>query len=412
VTIRIDMRQVALVIARAVDLVGVDDVRHGRRVAVLAAACAKRLGWDAGEQSLLFDAGLLHDCGVSSTRVRRTLGGGLDWDGAHEHAERGHHLLAAFPPLAHLAPIVLHHHTRWDRSQELEPRLRLRANLLFLADRVDMSAAPHYAEDSLLLHALEVRDLIDRHRGLHFAPELVEAFLAASLAESFWLALHPDFIEQEVAAMTPCGEGRPIGLGELRQLGLLIARIIDAKSRFTTDHSLGVARLAVRLAQGFGIGGERLERVEVAGLLHDIGKLQIPDDVLESRDPLSPTGRAVMRKHSFATWQILRRIGGLEEIAHWASRHHESLDGDGYPFRFLAGDLSLEARIIKVADVYQALAQDRPYRGPMAAPDILAVLREMQASQAVDGRIVDLVAEHLDECHAAAVGAGEPAVTP
>ena len=92
-TIRVDMRQVVLVIANAVDLVGVDDVLHGRRVAVMAAAFAKALGWDRGRQDLLFDAGLLHDCGVSSTRTHRHLVEELDWEGANEHCELGHALL-------------------------------------------------------------------------------------------------------------------------------------------------------------------------------------------------------------------------------------------------------------------------------------------------------------------------------
>ena len=405
--IRVDMRQVVLVIASAVDLVGVDDVLHGRRVAVIAAECARRLRWGRERRNLVFDAGLIHDCGVSSTRVRRHLVDELDWEGAHEHCELGRDLLVDFPPLAPLAPIILHHHTHWDRLGEtdLTPEARLHANLVFLADRVDVNAAPHYADDSLLLHIAEIRNLIDRHRGVHFAPELVEAFLAASLAESFWLALDADFLPQEVAAMGCDPQERTIGLGELRALGLIIARIVDAKSHFTTDHSLGVARLATFLAGRVGIAGDHLERVEVAALLHDIGKLQIPDEVLESRDRLTPEGRALMKKHSFATWQILRRIGGFEEIARWASEHHESLDGGGYPFRFLAGDLPLESRIIKVADIYQALAQTRPYRGPMAASDILNILRGMQAAQSVDPGVVDVVSRHLEECHAAAVGA-------
>ena len=406
-TIRVDLQQVVLVIASAVDLVGVDDVLHGRRVAVIASSIAKRLGWDGYRQSLLFDAGLLHDCGVSSTRTHRHLVEELDWDGAHEHCALGSTLLAGFGPLAHLAPIVLHHHTHWDRLEALgiEPGLRLAANLIFLADRVDVSAAPHYGDDSLLLQVAATRALIERHRGVHFSPELVAAFLEDSRAEAFWLALTPEFVREEIAARVGSAKELPIGLGELRQLGLIIARIVDAKSHFTMDHSLGVARLAALIAQRLGIAEEHRERIEVAALLHDIGKLQIPDELLESRDKLTPEGRALMKKHSFATWQILRRIGGLEEIALWACEHHESLDGGGYPFRFFAAELSLEARIIKVADVYQALAQQRPYRGPMAAGDILGVLREMQQQHALDPVIVDVVAGNLGACHEAALTA-------
>ena len=104
--IQIDMRQVVLLIASAVDLVGVDDVLHGRRVAILAVECAKQLGWNQEAQQQLFDAGLLHDLGVSSTRVHRNLVNELDWEGSDLHCEQGHRLLHDFAPLAHLAPLV------------------------------------------------------------------------------------------------------------------------------------------------------------------------------------------------------------------------------------------------------------------------------------------------------------------
>jgi HD-GYP domain-containing protein (c-di-GMP phosphodiesterase class II) len=112
----------------------------------------------------------------------------------------------------------------------------------------------------------------------------------------------------------------------------------------------------------------------------------------------------VMKRHSFATYQILRRIGGFEEIALWAAEHHESLNGNGYPFHLKAEAIPPEARIIKVADIFQALAQHRPYRTPMPTPEILDLLRRMQAENEVDGAIVDLVARHAEECRGSAVG--------
>jgi HD-GYP domain-containing protein (c-di-GMP phosphodiesterase class II) len=95
---------------------------------------------------------------------------------------------------------------------------------------------------------------------------------------------------------------------------------------------------------------------------------------------------------------------GLEELALWASQHHESLNGGGYPFRNTAGDLSLESRIIKVADIYQALAQTRPYRQPLSTSEILQLLRQMEGTLEIDSRLVDFVADHLGGCQQAAVG--------
>ena len=138
--------------------------------------------------------------------------------------------------------------------------------------------------------------------------------------------------------------------------------------------------------------------------MHDIGKLQIPDEILESPQKLTPMERVIMKKHSFATYQLLKRVSGFEELALWASQHHESLHGGGYPFHVSAKELPLESKIIKVADIYQALAQTRPYRQPLEALDILELLRQMQMDYEVDAEMINFVAAHLDGCHKAAVG--------
>jgi putative nucleotidyltransferase with HDIG domain len=402
---RIDMREVVRAIAGAVDLVGVDDVFHGRRVAVIAVECAKRMGWGRETQNLLFDAGLLHDCGVSSTQVHRAIVDAFDSKDAHIHSERGHDLLMHFPPLAHLAPLILHHHSHWEDMEKygLEPTTSRYSNLIFLADRIDVAATPYYADNTLLLQAEKIRTLMDSHRNTLFAPDLVHALLAASRTEAFWLLLDQDFIPQYMSRMALSSRKQNVGVGDLKKLALIVAEIVDVKSHFTTDHSLGVGRLTRLLASEVGIGGEHLDLIEVAALLHDIGKLQIPDEVLESTLKLTAAERAMIKKHAFATYQILKGIGGFDELARWASQHHESLHGRGYPFRMLAGEIPLESRIIKVADIYQALAQDRPYRKPMSETEILGFLRTMQADNEVDPMIIDVVAQHLAECHRAAV---------
>lgn len=403
---QINVQQMVLTLSSAVDLVGVNDVFHGRRVGMMAVECARTLGWDEETRRQLFDAGLLHDCGVSSTREHHQLVNELDWEGSNLHCEKGYGLLRDFAPLAHLAPIVRYHHTHWEHMAGLriEPRIAHHANLIHLVDRVDALAARYYQDESLLLHAGEIRDVISRYRNQFFAPDLVDAFLAASAPEAFWLLLDPAYIPQYVADMNASGVIRPGTLEELKQFAFLIARIVDAKSHFTAEHSLGVARLARFLGEQSGVTGERLEKLEIAALMHDIGKLQVPDELLDSSAVFSPENRSVMKKHSFATYQILRRIGGFEELALWAAEHHESLNGSGYPFHLQAGEIPHEARIIKVADIFQALAQRRPYRAPMPVPKILALLRTMQAAGEVDGAIVDLVALHSEDCRRAAEG--------
>lgn len=400
----VTIRQMVLTLSRAVDLVGVTDVFHGRRVGMMAVECAKALGHDAATQHLLFDAGLLHDCGVSSTKEHHVLVNQFEWEGMGLHCEKGYELLYGFAPLAHLAPLVRHHHTHWEAMPglQIDPKLASHANLIHLVDRVDALSNQYYRDESLLLHVDDIRNLIHRHRSRIFSPELVEAFLDASAPEAFWLQLDPAYAPQYINEMGRFSETRVSTLVELKQFALIIAQIVDAKSHFTAEHSLGVARLSRFLGQLAGFSGEHLDKLEIAALLHDIGKLQIPDDILESHAALSPAEFAIMKKHSFASYQILRQVGGFEELALWAAQHHESPDGSGYPFRLKGEAISLEARVIKIADIYQALAQQRPYRKPAPAAEILSLLRKMQADGEVDGALIDKLAAHLDECHTVA----------
>ena len=401
----IDLRQLVMTIANTVDLVGVDDVLHGRRVGMLACEMARQLGWDEATQLLLYDAGLLHDCGVSSTRVHRRLVADLEWAGSQEHCIRGDELLRDFAPLAHLAPIIRYHHSRWMwlEQQSLPPETACHANLIFLADRIDVLAAPFHADQTVLAHAAGIRERLAAERGRLFAPELIDAFLAISEGEAFWLDLQPDTVHQYQLEMESHGDLRLVGWTEFKRCADIFARIIDAKSPYTEQHSQGVARLSRYLAERMGLDFVACEKIEVAGLLHDIGKLQIPDEIIEGRAALSAQEFNIMKSHSYGTRQVLKRLHAIEEIARWAAYHHETPDGHGYPFHVGGAALPLEARIINVADIFQALAQERPYRAPMAPEDIIAILHERASQGRADPSVVAAVAADLENCHRVAL---------
>lgn len=144
--------------------------------------------------------------------------------------------------------------------------------------------------------------------------------------------------------------------------------------------------------------------IELAGLLHDIGKLRIPDDLLEKPGKLDDTEVILMRRHSFDTYNILKKISGLEQITKWAAQHHERVDGSGYPYHLKKDALSIEARIIEVADVFQALAQKRPYRDSLPPEQILSMLKEQVDSGKLDGDVVALVEANLEASWKAAMG--------
>jgi putative nucleotidyltransferase with HDIG domain len=399
ICLEIDLRQAIYALTDALDLVGVDEVGHGKRVGFMALECARVLPFEEEARLKLFHAALLHDCGVSSTRVHRHLVEELEWDNAEEHCRVGAALLRRFAPLAPLAPVIRYHHQHWDGlgGVGISEEDALFANLIFLVDRVDALTAPHYGKDLLLVrHA--IRERIAGYRGTLFAPELVDAFLQVSAAEAFWLSMEPPHLERFLFEMEREHLPLPIGLAELKQLAQMFANIVDAKSHFTVEHSNGVARLARYLAEKLGLPQARCDMLEVAGLLHDLGKLRVPDEILDKPGPMDERERAVMLRHSFESYQILRRIKGLEEIALWAAYHHEMPAGHGYPFHASSGELGKEARIIAVADVFQALAQNRPYRDGLSSPRIVEMLQEQAAAGHLDREIVALVAKDPEGC--------------
>jgi len=179
-------------------------------------------------------------------------------------------------------------------------------------------------------------------------------------------------------------------------------RAAVAKRPFTAEHSLGVAGLASLLAEKMELGETRRAKLEIAGLLHDVGKLRVPNHILDKPGELDASEREIINTHSFETFQLLRHLHGLEDIAEWAAHHHEEPGGGGYPFRLDASTLPLEARILRIADIFQAMVQDRPYRRGLDKSQVFAFMADMAARGLAESSIVDHLAANRDEAMAAA----------
>ena len=392
-SINADLKQVIYALSDALDLVGIDDVAHGKRVGIMAAECSKTMGFAESETNFIFDVGMLHDIGVSSTQTHKHLVTEFDWKGSQKHAEAGFSLLAEFSPLANMAIPIRYHHTRWEDLLKLNVNLEQaqQANLIFLVDRVDALAVPYYTNNTAIFHKEEIRKQISLQSGKYFAPNLVDAFLETSRTEAFWLLLEPRSIQIYLRDQLSKHHPYSASINELKQLAHLFSHIVDTKSAFTAEHSLGVARLSRLLAEKMGISPETCDQIEIAGLLHDLGKLRVPDEVLDKTAKLDVDERLLINTHSFETFQILNSISGFEDIARWAAYHHEEPDGSGYPFHLKADEIPLEAKIIRVADIFQAVAQDRPYRKGLNTNEVVTVLKSLASEGRIDTEILATV---------------------
>jgi HD-GYP domain-containing protein (c-di-GMP phosphodiesterase class II) len=155
-------------------------------------------------------------------------------------------------------------------------------------------------------------------------------------------------------------------------------QLLDLKDISTGVHSTRLAEWAIRVARKLNIPEEHLYQVEVAALLHDIGKIGVPDAILKKNGPLTTEERTLINRHPEYSWSILRLFPGLEQASLYALHHHENVDGTGYPAGLKGEDIPLVSRIVSVIDAYDAMVSNRCYRKGL--PHAEAVRRLVQSS--------------------------------
>jgi putative nucleotidyltransferase with HDIG domain len=214
------------------------------------------------------------------------------------------------------------------------------------------------------------RRVAKRRRGRWFDPSLVDAFLGFCGDRDFWGALEsPDVSEWEPPDLALAGDDE-----RLDRIAQAFARVIDAKSPFTARHSERVAEIADGIGAALGFDPMARRILLRAGLLHDIGKLAVSNHILDKPGKLTDEEFRAIKTHPVHTLRILERAPCFAELADLAANHHEKLDGSGYPRSLQADDLDLPMRVLAVADIYEALTADRPYRPPLPAEEALGII--------------------------------------
>jgi putative nucleotidyltransferase with HDIG domain len=370
---------------------------HHHQVAYVVLAIGRGLGMDGKDLRRLCCAALLHDVGAVTTGEKVALSK-FEVGEPFEHCDRGRRFLADVPQFAFLGEVLATHHDRWDGPNPSGFRrdgIPLDARIIHLADRLVVAMGDGAGD------ILARRDgILGRLRALGgrvFDPVLVEVLGDVSVPESFWLDLEagdlPALLQEQAGDLLNVR----IAPEELPGIAGLFARVIDAKSIFTHRHSNLVTRVAVELAARCGLSGEELLEMRVAALLHDLGKLSVPEEILEKPGKLSPAEYNIIKRHTYYTYHILRPIDGFEKIREWAAYHHERLDGAGYPFGIGAAGLDLGCRVVAVADVFAALTEDRPYRPGMDRVRVAEIIRRQVQAGALDPDVTGVLLESIDD---------------
>jgi HD-GYP domain-containing protein (c-di-GMP phosphodiesterase class II) len=289
--------------------------------------------------------------------------------------------------------------TRCRRGAEIARRLRfsedVQRGILDLDEHWDGSGKPEglvgedihiYARIALLAQVVDVfrtgvgpeaalREARNRAGGW-FDPHLVDALDRVAARPGFWEALAGPDLDGHVFDLEPAHAIRTVDEDYLDDIADAFSEVVDAKSPFTAGHSRRVAVFADMIAEALGLSTEHRRWLKRAALLHDIGKLGVSNSILDKQGKPTDEEWIALKRHAALTESVLERIAVFSDMAGVAAAHHERLDGRGYP-KGLAGDeIAFESRILLVADIFDALTADRPYRTAIPVSRALTMMRE------------------------------------
>lgn len=393
----VSLLDLVLCLAEVADFVSPSLFEHHLKVAYLSFRLGEALGFPRESCEVLLFSGLLHDLGAFSLQERLDALH-FEFQDPSYHAFVAYLLLKDFQPFHAMADVIRFHHVPWEGGRGRWWRgvaVPLESHVLHFADRVSITCT--FREDPVG----EIREKKEFLRGFVprlFHPEVFEAFLRLLEKEYIWLDLASPHLRRFVSELIPRGE-LCLGTKDFLAFSQLVSRLIDFRSSFTATHSAGVAHVAYRLGEYCSFSQSQSDLFFAAGFLHDLGKMAIPLEIIEKPGALTTREMSIMKAHAYYTFVALSWICGLRDVALWASEHHERCNGKGYPFGRSAETLLFESKVMAVADVFTALAEDRPYRAALSPQRVREILEDMARSGSLDQDIVGILFDHFSEIY-------------
>lgn len=352
---RINFTQLLSSFSLALDLGENKSLNHAKRTAYIAFKIAEQLQLENLRD--VYYGGLLHDIGVTKTLSEEHF----LMNRVKNHCVLGSELVDNLPLSPKLPDIINFHHDHFDGTGPNNiagDEIPLESQVIFLADQLDIRIKP---DRNLYSQKSNLMDFVQTHSGKLFNPEIVKVFNFLSNQDSFWLDLqynNLDYVEKKLEDT----DYKDISMEELLAISEVFGRIIDSKSKFTHRHSTGLANTVTAIAKKHNFPQEDILKLKVSALLHDIGKLAVPNEILEKPGRLTEEEYKIIKSHVYFTKYILGKIEGLEEITEIAGNHHEKLNGSGYAEGLNGTQLTLYDKLLAICDIYTAITEERPYR--------------------------------------------------
>ncbi|MDF2614161.1 MAG: hypothetical protein K0S71_1947 [Clostridia bacterium] len=182
-----------------------------------------------------------------------------------------------------------------------------------------------------------------------------------------------------------------------KNLIITLANVIEAKDKYTDGHTRRVAMISRMIGERLGLEEEKLNALEIAGIVHDIGKVGVPESILNKPDKLTDEEFEVIKRHSEVGETILKPLDSLRECLVPVRNHHEKINGSGYPDGLKGEDITIETRILAVADIFDALYSDRPYRNKLPLSSVKDILMKDVNSECLDEEVVRMLFDMIDK---------------
>lgn len=350
--------------------------QHAAKTTYISLVIAEKLGLDIKLKKRIYYASFLHDIGISISTTH-FYAAHQDFDLAREHALNGSEIVKKLPLDEDICTLIKYHHEFYDGSGAFGlngDQIPFGSQIITLADQVDISFdnnIPYYYQLD------DIKNWVIKNKGTLFNPLLVDAFLDVASKDKFWLDITNPNLKNIINDLVPSGK-LYFDINKMISFAEAISIIIDRKSPFTNEHSHNLKKIVSEIVKEYGFDQNMQEQVKIAALLHDLGKLAVPNEILDKPSTLTKEEFAIVISHPYYTKYVLNQIPSFRgNIAEWAGNHHEKLDRSGYPERLGKEELSIIDRIMAISDVYQALCEDRPYRKGLAQSKAFEIIGDM-----------------------------------
>ena len=329
--------------------------------------------------------GMLHDVGAIKTNMNNASLATIETTNVWAHSIYGYLFLRYLSPVGDKAEVVLYHHLPYKLHEQINSRYIREAQYLTIADKMDLFAR---AEG----HNMP-RDYFSTQGDIDFAQKALERFYVAQKRFHVLDKLKTGEYKQEMSALF-----KSAAFTEQQKKGFLemLVYSIDFRSQQTVIHTMSTKAFSLEIGKLMNVGTRDLEILYYGSLLHDIGKIVIPLSILEAPRRLTDEEMRIMKAHVVITGKILEGIMD-ERIVNVADRHHEKLDGTGYPQGLRAEDLSQLERIVAVGDILSALYSKRSYKDSFPPEKIKGILKDDADNGKISKEIVDVELKKFDD---------------